>query len=157
MGIPVYFRTLIDDYKNICFSSIDVCDYLFFDLNCLIHPVCNGETDETVMYEKLVDRIHQIVHMVNPQKYIVIAIDGPCPKPKMIQQRQRRFKSANESKPWDTNKITPGTDFMNLLENYLLKHLKFEVNFVLDKISFGPPTTSRKYNKFFGKNSIGNT
>lgn len=130
MGIPVYFRTLIDDYENICSSSINVCDYLFFDLNCLIHPVCRGETDETVMYEKLVDRIHQIVNMVKPQKYVVIAIDGPCPKPKMIQQRQRRFKSANESKPWDTNKITPGTDFMNLLENYLLKHLKFEVNFV---------------------------
>ena len=130
MGIPVYFRTLIDDYKNICNSNIDVCDYLFFDLNCLIHPVCRGETDETVMYEKLVDRIHLIVNMVKPQKYVVIAIDGPCPKPKMVQQRQRRFKSANESKPWDTNKITPGTDFMNCLENYLLKHLVFNVNFV---------------------------
>ena len=130
MGIPVYFRTLIDDYKNICCSNIEICDYLFFDLNCLIHPVCNGEIDENIMYEKLVDRIHQIVDMVNPQKYVVIAIDGPCPKPKMVQQRLRRFKSANESKPWDTNKITPGTDFMNNLENFLLQNLHFNVNFV---------------------------
>ena len=130
MGIPVYFRTLIDDYKNICSSSIESCDYLFFDLNCLIHPVCRDETDENVMYEKLVHSIHQIVDMVKPQKYVVIAIDGPCPKPKMIQQRQRRFKSANESKPWDTNKITPGTDFMNNLENFLLQNLHFNVNFV---------------------------
>ena len=49
MGIPVYFKTLIDDYNNICIPStkkID-SDYLFFDLNCLIHPCCRNETDES--------------------------------------------------------------------------------------------------------------
>ena len=42
----------------------------------------------------------------------VIAIDGPAPKAKMIQQRTRRHKSVLEGKTWDTNAITPGTNFM---------------------------------------------
>ena len=36
--------------------------------------------------------------MVKPQKEIFIAIDGVCPKAKMIQQRSRRHKSILENK-----------------------------------------------------------
>ena len=124
MGIPVYFKTLIEDYDKICHSiHATHVKHLFFDLNCLIHPCCHGETDEHIMYEKITAKINIIVGLVNPQDLIYIAIDGPCPKPKMIQQKQRRFKSSKENKPWDTNKITPGTEFMENLENYLLQHL----------------------------------
>jgi 5'-3' exonuclease len=126
MGIPVYFKTLIQDYNDICLpdtKNINI-DNLYFDLNCLIHPCCRDLTDETEMYIKILDSIHKIVKIVKPNDMVYIAIDGPCPKPKMIQQRLRRFKSAKEKKVWDTNKITPGTLFMENLENYLLKNIK---------------------------------
>ena len=128
MGIPVYFKTLIEDYNDLCLPNTTdlTIDNLFFDLNCLIHPCCHGLTDESEMFIKILDSIHKIVNIANPIKLVFIAIDGPCPKPKMIQQRLRRFKSAKEKKEWDTNKITPGTDFMENLENYLLKNIKIK-------------------------------
>ena len=48
MGIPVYFKTLIQDYNDLCLPDtrkINI-DNLFFDLNCLIHPCCRNLTDE---------------------------------------------------------------------------------------------------------------
>ena len=52
MGIPVYFKTLVENYNEIC-SGTDyrILDNLFFDLNCLIHPCCLGESDENIMYD----------------------------------------------------------------------------------------------------------
>jgi len=125
MGIPVYFKTCIEDYNNICKPSTDniPIDNLYFDLNCLIHPCCHGEIDELVMYNKIFLEMTRIINLVDPKKLIFIAIDGPCPKPKMIQQRLRRYKSAKEKKEWDTNAITPGTDFMNNLEIFILKNI----------------------------------
>ena len=126
MGIPVYFKTLVSKYQDTILhkGKLDKINYLFLDLNCLIHPCCRNLTDELDMYKNILDSIHKIIDIVKPKDMVYIAIDGPCPKPKMIQQRLRRFKSAKEKKVWDTNKITPGTLFMEHLENYLLKNIK---------------------------------
>ena len=134
MGIPVYFKTLIEDYNDICYSQNEnICiDNLYFDLNCLIHPCCRGLTDETEMHKKILECIHKIVGIVKPNEMVYIAIDGPCPKPKMIQQRLRRYKSAKEKKIWDTNAITPGTVFMNDLENYLLQNIHIDQKLIFD-------------------------
>ncbi len=132
MGIPVYFKTLIGDYNDICLPdsrNINI-DNLYFDLNCLIHPCCHGLTLENDMYQNILDSIHKIINIVKPNDMVYIAIDGPCPKPKMIQQRLRRFKSVREKKVWDTNKITPGTIFMENLENYILKNIKIDQKLV---------------------------
>jgi 5'-3' exoribonuclease 2 len=81
--------------------------------------------------------------MIKPQKVFYMAIDGCAPRAKMNQQRSRRFRSAQEAaekeverkesirlfeamgntvsdetknkKAWDSNAITPGTPFMDLL------------------------------------------
>ena len=72
MGIPVYFKTLIEDYNNLCIPDTRKLniDNLFFDLNCLIHPCCHGLTDENLMYEKIVESIHNIINIVQPQEMI---------------------------------------------------------------------------------------
>ena len=41
----------------------------------------------------------------------------------MQQQRKRRYKSSKENKIWDTNAISPGTEFMNKLNLFLKKHI----------------------------------
>ncbi|QRV72730.1 5'-3' exoribonuclease [Ceratobasidium sp. AG-Ba] len=103
------------------------------------------ETEEDMMLEvfKYTDRV---VSMVRPRKLLFLAIDGVAPRAKMNQQRSRRFRAAQEAKekeeerkeaiklfealghpvseettkkPWDSNAITPGTPFMDLLAQSL--------------------------------------
>lgn len=86
----------------------------------------------------------RVVNMVRPRKLLMMAIDGVAPRAKMNQQRSRRFRAAQEArekeeekkaaleewkamglpvtddaahskKAWDSNAITPGTPFMDLL------------------------------------------
>jgi 5'-3' exoribonuclease 2 len=129
MGIPVYFKTIIENNKQ-CICRPKIVDNLLFDLNCLIHPCCANETDEKVMFNNIYEKINDIIDLVKP-KYIYIAVDGPCPMPKIKQQRQRRFQSAKQNKKWDTNAITPGTKFMNKLDNFLTKHFYWKPNIEL--------------------------
>ena len=86
----------------------------------------------------------RVVNMVRPRRLLMMAIDGVAPRAKMNQQRSRRFRAAKEArekheekeaalaewrakglpvtddaleskKAWDSNAITPGTPFMDLL------------------------------------------
>jgi len=123
MGIPVFFKTLITDYKHVIEPVTNQSiDNLFFDLNCLIHPSCakvkDGNEDE--MIDTIIKDINKLIQLTGAT-FIYIAIDGPAPKAKMMQQRTRRLKSVLEGKVWDTNAITPGTKFMNRLNDELHK------------------------------------
>ncbi|KAI0772151.1 hypothetical protein BD413DRAFT_612794 [Trametes elegans] len=100
------------------------------------------ETEEEMMIE-IFNYTERVVNMVRPRKLLFMAIDGVAPRAKMNQQRSRRFRAAQEAKekeearkesialwtamgktlseeeknkkPWDSNAITPGTPFMDLL------------------------------------------
>jgi 5'-3' exoribonuclease 2 len=127
MGIPVYFKNIINDYKDILIQQ-DLfnkqINNLFFDLNCLIHPSCQGLTDEQEIYNNIYKNVIKIIKITNPKDLIYIAIDGVCPRSKVEQQKYRRFRSANENKIWDTNAISPGTEFMNNLNIFIKNQFK---------------------------------
>ncbi|KAJ7591357.1 exoribonuclease 2 [Mycena floridula] len=100
------------------------------------------ETEEEMMVE-IFQYTERVVNMVRPRKLLFMAIDGVAPRAKMNQQRSRRFRSAQEAQDketahkenlalwegmgkevseeeknkvaWDSNAITPGTPFMDLL------------------------------------------
>ncbi|KAL0949870.1 hypothetical protein HGRIS_009904 [Hohenbuehelia grisea] len=104
------------------------------------------ETEEEMMVE-IFSYTERVVNMIRPRKLLFMAIDGVAPRAKMNQQRSRRFRSAQEAKDkeearkeslllweamgktvddaekekkaWDSNAITPGTPFMDLLASSL--------------------------------------
>ena len=148
MGILYYFPYIINNY----YDSITKCnneikqpiDNLHIDLNAVIHPVCQRlynygpkkrivkgfkTPDIKQVYKSICNEIKKIIDLVKPSKMTHIVIDGVAGAAKQAQQRQRRFKSALESKEsiFDSNCITTGTEFMDgfsrYLHIYILKNL----------------------------------
>ena len=146
MGIPSYYKRLIDSVKGIVQKSHPgSIDWLWMDFNCMIYhclrkpetPVYPGMKGlvkwEGEFIECIVKYLNSVVDKVNPSTGVFIGIDGVVPMAKMRQQRLRRFKSvwltehglAEGVEPgqerWDTNAITPGTEFMSKLRVRLEK------------------------------------
>jgi 5'-3' exonuclease len=172
MGVPGLFANLHNKYKkyiikkkinnddnkilntdnllNISLSIINLKPYfLFFDFNCLIHPICHLIWDEYKDKNISLDEFeHKIImksteYMEKVIKYAEptfcgIYIDGTCPMSKIAQQRQRRFASVIDKEVmnnirtkfgvkkenyYDTNSITPGTEFMEKFNIYLTEYI----------------------------------
>ena len=137
MGIPLFFKKLCDDYPEAIVKNVNALNnnFLFLDLNCAIHPCCRKivEMDYNSLkkdiYEKkmivsVINYIKKLESQVNPQ-LVYIAVDGVAPMAKIIQQRARRFKNAidRDSDSWDTNAISPGTEFMEKLNEALFNYV----------------------------------
>jgi 5'-3' exonuclease len=151
MGVPQLFGWLFRKYKNIVSVTIDKkMDILYFDFNGLIyHSYANLMKEkydalkdaplrrrQEVLIEEILKYTKSIICTTVKPKMAYLSIDGVVPMAKMHQQRLRRYKSPY-LKEWendikkrygiykeellDTNQITPGTDFMRLL-NESLQH-----------------------------------
>ena len=136
MGIPWYFYTIYKKYnyendlminENVI-SEIEI-EYLFLDYNSMIHPCAQkvlaltDETNESKLEELIIktclDYTRYIINVIKP-RITYIMIDGVAPRAKINQQRERRYKSHffkefSGSVKWNSNKITPGTKFMDNL------------------------------------------
>jgi|694.fasta_scaffold00446_15 5'-3' exonuclease len=133
MGIPYYFYTLTKSYSNIMSNKLPCNpDIYCMDFNGVIHPVCAklATADEEHIINELYIKVVQDISVMKPKK-IFICVDGIVPLAKMIQQRKRRYLSVyrnkidNHSPIWDTNAITPGTEFMKKLNNYFKRQIRY--------------------------------
>lgn len=125
MGIPYYFYHLIHKYDNIIVNKLPDNIYIYaIDFNGIIHPEAANETNEEQLIINLWNKINQYNDTYKPSK-LIICIDGVAPLAKIIQQRKRRYLTFFKNKidkiktNWDTNAISPGTNFMNKLDNYI--------------------------------------
>jgi len=136
MGIPYYFYVITQKYKGILHSITPEIDYYFFDFNGIIHPVCrhvmNNHSARPQFEEDVCkaswDYTKRLVQRLDPIEGTGIFIDGVAPVAKINQQRKRRYLSVLRYKmegkvmAWDTNAISPGTDFMAKMTAYLRTH-----------------------------------
>ena len=88
---------------------------------------------QTKVFEDICARLEKIMKLIKPRKRAVLCIDGPAPLSKQKQMRQRRFISSHEKdmerdRSFDSNSITPGTKFMDLLSKYIDWYIRKEVS-----------------------------
>lgn len=148
MGIPKYFRYISQRWPVISQlingSVIPEFDNLYLDMNSILHTCTHRDADEDVtrrmteqeMFLAIFNYIDHLFSVIKPKKVFYMAIDGVAPRAKMNQQRARRFRSALDAEtarkeavqrgvelpkeePFDTNSITPGTEFMARLTEQL--------------------------------------
>lgn len=76
---------------------------------------------EIDLFENVKKQVNNILKIVIPNKTVFLAVDGVAPKSKQNQQRQRRFRAAQEreSDSFDSVCITAGTEFMQKLTNHI--------------------------------------
>ena len=127
MGIPSYFSYVLKNHNKIIKRlSQTRCHELYIDANSIIYDVVHADT--TNIYDGVYAKIMELIHKLNPE-FTYIAFDGVAPLAKMKQQKQRRYKSwltkqIIPSNSWNTNAITPGTQFMNELDVFLASKFK---------------------------------
>ena len=133
MGIPSYFSYVLKNHHKIINRLSQVkCNQLYIDANSIIYDVIHENTSN--IYEDVYNRIMSIINKLNPE-FTFVAFDGVVPLAKMKQQKQRRYKSwltkqiLNTSNTWNTNAITPGTTFMNELDEYLKPKFNSNIKF----------------------------
>lgn len=148
MGIPKYFRYISQRWPMISQlvngSVIPEFDNLYLDMNSILHTCTHRDAEEDVtsrmteqeMFLAIFNYIDHLFSVIKPKKVFYMAIDGVAPRAKMNQQRARRFRSALDAEtarkdavqrgvelpkeePFDTNSITPGTEFMAKLTQQL--------------------------------------
>lgn len=138
MGIPVYFKKIIQEHANIMqpVNAASLPDNFYLDANSIIYDAARdcqnkiGIVTDTLVIDATIHKIRSLIKIVKPLKCTFVAFDGIAPMGKMIQQRERRWKSSlckqytdSSDLLWDTMKITPGTEFMNLLSERVEKEL----------------------------------
>jgi len=98
----------------------------------LIRRVMKPKTEKELRlqtFKEVCYMIDRLVDYVAPKKQLLLCVDGVAGVSKCQQQRQRRFKSAKErSGVFDSCSITPGTQFMHYLTQYIEWYITHRIN-----------------------------
>mmetsp|Transcript_81967 Transcript_81967/g.171536 ORF Transcript_81967/g.171536 Transcript_81967/m.171536 type:complete len:1395 (-) Transcript_81967:280-4464(-) len=144
MGIPRFYRWLSERYpfinENLTCEQLPEFDNLYLDMNGIIHNCSHNNSgtltvsDEAEVFLQAFKYITRLFYLIRPKKMLYMAVDGCAPRAKMNQQRSRRFRAANDARElreeaiangeevgpsFDSNCITPGTEFMAKLTETL--------------------------------------
>ena len=170
MGIPSYFSFIVKNHPRIIkrFDTSPV-SRLYLDCNSILYDAVHtidfsgwSETNSfpktTIIIQWSIRKIEEYISNIRPSTLVFIAFDGVAPVAKMSQQRDRRYKSWYQSKmfrdimgkhsddPWNTSSITPGTAFMDELNERMRAHF---INECVETIYSGSDEAGEGEHKIF--------
>lgn len=151
MGIKHFFRWFKDHFCNHIIQLRKNCnldikiDNFLIDMNGLFHdstqkiyqygnykplPRLLGppQKEENIIknievFKDICNNISKLIKIVKPLKRLILCVDGPAPIAKQCQQRARRFTNSTNT-CFDSNSLTPGTEFMDNLTKYINNYIK---------------------------------
>jgi len=146
MGIPSFFSYIVKNHANIIkklSSSTIRVNNLYLDCNSIIYDAVHNidfttlkDSDVDTIIRIVCSKIDEYITLLKPNNNVFIAFDGVAPVAKLEQQRSRRYKSLYQNgiarsiykntkpDPWNTTAITPGTVFMQKLNEKIDSHFK---------------------------------
>lgn len=81
-----------------------------------------------LIFNEITRLIDEIFNEFKPRRYFMFSLDGVAPLAKISQQGSRRYKSSLHPSPlFDRNMITPGTEFMVLLNIFLKNYFQSKI------------------------------
>ena len=140
MGVSGFFSWLMTRYPSISRSAgsglIPLFDCFFIDFNSIIHTAMRyteGSTDpqQKELISEVLRFLDTLVQVIKPQKLLFLAMDGPAPIAKTIEQRKRKFAgkaSKESSEGFSKNAITAGTEFSERLHKEVLNFIQMKID-----------------------------
>lgn len=167
LNIPI--DNLIIDMNGLFHNSTQkIYEYGSFKRNIRFLDYKKQPKKQIDVFIDVCKNIEELFSVVKPSKRLILMVDGPAPKCKLNQQRQRRYRSSNDREEddtsFDTSSISPGTKFMDSLGKYVDWYIKkritedqawqkIEVIFSNDKVpSEGEQKGMSFIRKYGGKN-----
>lgn len=155
MGIVYYFSYIIKNHptiiKKFSHNAMKI-DNLYLDCNSLVYDAVykinadiGSEDISHHIISNVIQSIKNYIQLLKPSNNVFIAFDGVAPVAKLEQQRSRRFKSLYQSSmtksntnadAWNTTAITPGTLFMQTLDNRVKDAFRCSSEFNVNNILF---------------------
>ena len=117
VGLTKFFRKRSSgSWRTASTTKPLLVDHICIDMNQLVHTSLRSKSNPTLTkcISKIYSELDGVLKFVTPRKSLVLVFDGPAPFAKIQTQRNRRM-----NKP-ENNVITPGTDFMALMETFML-------------------------------------
>lgn len=151
MGIFNFFKFFKDQFSSKIYRIkhsvrnevyIDV-DNLMIDMNGIFHTsaqkifkygnfkpygdvvvtIDNNQRNQERVFKDVCENIETILLTVNPNRRLILCVDGPAPVAKQLQQSKRRYVSSlsrkDDDNSFDSNCISPGTKFMDHMNKYI--------------------------------------
>jgi hypothetical protein len=141
MGIDNFHSWLKTEYTD-CFVPCDsqnIYDYIYIDVNHLLHHSMNGSSTEEQFIEKLYASLDLLFCNFLATKKVIIAIDGTSPYSKILLQRKRRLMGINklDMSKLSSIQLTPGTELTKKINVHLKNYIdKMEQKYLYLDVKF---------------------
>lgn len=143
MGIT-NFHKLIKQKYNGAFKKKWLCSYqhVYIDINYVLHYCSYGVKSSDDVLNRLFTFFDNVLSELIPTSTLNICTDGVAPLAKLLLQRKRRLntsRSLENDSDFSSLIFTPGTEFMNTLQDNLKNYMSYVEKIYNIKVNYLNP------------------